>query len=222
MGRIIILEETTKNPITLIGKRAGICWGKDTDDDTKNYSRGLSCIMSNHGRTLEYPNIEMVLDGYSARVMREWYTHIGCLPTRLQASTRYIDYTNFEFVTPRSVSSNDEASDIYNATMSIISSSIGKLSDLGIPKEDVAMLLPMGMTTKVVDKRNLRNIVDMSRNRMCSRAFWEFRDIMNDICEALSNYSHEWKTLVEMLMMPKCKYLGYCPEDKSCGRMPKK
>lgn len=218
MGRIIILEETTKNPITLIGKRAGICWGKDTDDDAKNYSRGMSCIMSNHGRTLEYPNIEMVLDGYSARVIREWYTHIGCLPTRLQASTRYIDYTNFEYVTPHSISSNDEASDIYNATMSIISSSIGKLIELGIPKEDVSMSLPMSMTTKVVDKRNLRNIIDMSRNRMCNRAFWEFRELMNDFNKAISEYSDEWKIVVDMLMMPKCEYLGYCPEKDSCGR----
>ena len=30
METITILEETTKNPITLIGKRAGTCWGSDT------------------------------------------------------------------------------------------------------------------------------------------------------------------------------------------------
>ena len=27
MGQVIILEETTKYPITLMGRRAGICWG---------------------------------------------------------------------------------------------------------------------------------------------------------------------------------------------------
>ena len=91
MGNVIILEETTKKPITLIGKRAGICWRADIFDDIKNYKRGMDCIMSNHGRTLEYVNVEMILDGYSARVIREWYTHLGGSPTRLQASTRYID-----------------------------------------------------------------------------------------------------------------------------------
>ena len=30
MGKVTILEETTKNPITLIGKRAGVCWNGDT------------------------------------------------------------------------------------------------------------------------------------------------------------------------------------------------
>lgn len=35
MGTVTILEETTKNPITLIGKRAGVCWGADISDDEK-------------------------------------------------------------------------------------------------------------------------------------------------------------------------------------------
>ena len=88
MGTVTILDTTTRNPITLIGERAGVCWGADISDAEKNFKRGLDCIESGHGRTLEFVNVEMVLDGYSARVMREWYTHIGGAPTRLQASTR--------------------------------------------------------------------------------------------------------------------------------------
>ena len=57
MGKVIILNETTKNPITLIGERAGVCWGADTSDKEKNYKRGLNCLLSGHGRTLEYVNV---------------------------------------------------------------------------------------------------------------------------------------------------------------------
>ena len=96
MGEIIILPETTKDPISLIGRRAGVCWGGDITDPKKNYKRGLDCIQSGHGRTWEFVDVHMVLDGYSARVIREWYTHIGGSPTRLQASTRYIDYGKFD------------------------------------------------------------------------------------------------------------------------------
>ena len=39
MGKITILPETTKNPITLIGERAGICFGADITDDLKNLKR---------------------------------------------------------------------------------------------------------------------------------------------------------------------------------------
>lgn len=35
MGIITILPETTINPITLIGKRAGVCYGADILDDEK-------------------------------------------------------------------------------------------------------------------------------------------------------------------------------------------
>lgn len=88
MGKVIIQSEyTTRNPITMIGKEAGICWGADITDDNKNYKRGLECLENEHGRTFEFPDVYTVLDGYSARVIREWYTHIGGAPTRLQAST---------------------------------------------------------------------------------------------------------------------------------------
>ena len=113
MGKITVLDETTKNPITLIGQRAGVCWGADTSDPSKNYKRGLDCLESNHGRTLEYPNIEIVIEGYSAKCMREWYTHIGCLPTRLQASTRYINYENFKYVVPHTIEKNEQAWSLY-------------------------------------------------------------------------------------------------------------
>ena len=84
MGKVIILETTTPDPITLMGTRAGICWGADTGSPVKNYQRGWDCITSGHGRVEEFVQVDMILDGYSARVMREWYTHIGGAPTRLQ------------------------------------------------------------------------------------------------------------------------------------------
>ena len=157
MGNVIILEETTKKPITLIGKRAGICWGADIFDDIKNYKRGMDCIMSNHGRTLEYVNVEMIIDGYSARVIREWYTHLGGSPTRLQASTRYIDYEHgFNYVVPESVRNDEKRYEIYTEAIHQINKALVELEDIGTPREDSALLLPLGMTTKIVDKRNLR------------------------------------------------------------------
>ena len=120
MGNVIVLEETTKNPITLIGKRAGVCWGANVTDDSKNYRRGIDCITSNHGRTLEYVNVEMVIDGYSARVIREWYTHLGGSPTRLQASTRYIDYEHgFNYVVPESIRNDEKRYEIYTEAIQI-------------------------------------------------------------------------------------------------------
>lgn len=221
MGTVQILDTTTRNPISLIGERAGVCWGADITDAAKNYKRGWDCIESGHGRTLEFVNVEMVLDGYSARVIREWYTHIGGAPTRLQASTRYIDYGNFEYVTPPSFENDDDARECYQDCMQMIAQDIKWLVKQGIPREDAAMLLPLGMTTRVVDKRNLRNLIDMSRQRMCNRAFWEFRNLFDDLSGALSRYSDEWEMIADHLFMPKCEALGYCPEKHGCGKYPK-
>ena len=221
MKSITILPETTKNPITLIGHRAGVCWGADVTDDKKNYKRGLDCIKANHGRALEYVNIETIIDGYSARVIREWYTSLGGAPTRLQASTRYIDYSDFDYITPSSLKTDVEKN-IYDNVMYVISKAAQALEKRGVPREDIGLMLPLGMTTRIVDKRNVRNVMDMSRQRLCSRAYWEYRELMKNYLDELSKYSEEWATLIPMIMMPKCDMLGYCPETYSCGRKPKK
>lgn len=221
MGTITILPETTKNPVTLMGQRAGVCWGGDTTDPKKNYKRGMDCIISGHGRVLEYVNVEMVIKDYSARVEREWYTHIGGSPTRLQSSTRYIDYAGkgFDYIIPPSVQKNEEALEKYCALMAHINEECRILEqDYGIPKEDVANGLPLGMTATIVDKRNLRNLVEMSHQRMCNRAYWEFRQLFHDIGNALSAYSDEWEWIVKNLFLPKCDYLGYCTETRPCGK----
>lgn len=218
MGKVTILPETTKNPISLIGFCAGICWGADVTDPKKNYNRGIDCIKNNHGRTIEYPDIYAVIDGYSARVIREWYTHIGGAPTRLQASTRYINCVDFKYVTPDSIENNHEALQRYSAAMHMLSDTLQRLQQLGIPNEDISMLLPLGMETKMVDKRNARNIADMSRQRLCKRANWEFRRLLKRYLKVLANYSPEWNVLVKLLMRPKCVEIGRCPEKKTCGR----
>ena len=222
MGTITILPETTRDPISLIGRRAGVCWGADIEDPQKNYRRGLDCLESNHGRTLEFVNVEMVLDGYSARVIREWYTHIGGAPTRLQASTRYINYEDFPYVSPGKIEKTEQAQAVYRNVMSSIAEGLRQLEEMGIPREDAGMLLPLGMETRVVDKRNLRNLIDMSHQRMCSRAYWEFREMFSDVLRALRGISDEWQLIVDQYMMPKCELLGYCPEKRGCGRKPKK
>ena len=105
--------------------------------------------------------------------------------------------------------------------MNTISENFAKLQDMGIPKEDIANILPLGMESQMVWRTNLRNAVDMSHQRECSRAYWEFRDFMRDFKKALSEYSEEWATLVETQFKPKCEVCGFCTEKFSCGRKPK-
>ena len=220
---VIIQNYTPKNPISMIGYEAGVCWGADVSNQEKNYKRGLDCIKSEHGRTWEFPDVYATIEGYSAKCLREWYTHIGGAPTRLQASTRYIDYSKgdgFKYTTPHTIEKNATLYEEWGLLMANINQSIEYFIANGIPVEDATMALPLAYSSKMVDKRNFRNLVDMSHQRKCTRAYWEYRQLFNDYEKALRNYSEEWNTLCD-LFIPKCEYFGFCKEKKTCGRKPK-
>jgi thymidylate synthase (FAD) len=75
------------------------------------------------------------------------------------------------------------------------------------------------METTVVLRTNLRNLIDMAEQRLCSRAYWEFREMFEDLKQALSNYSEEWAYIVENYFKPKCEWMGgICTEAHGCGR----
>ena len=213
----IIEKRTEKDPLSHIGENAGVCWGTDISDVKKNIKRGKSCLKNGHMRCAEYPTIEMIIDGYSARAIRELYTHIVGT-TRLQASTRYVNYKDFNYYNPFNKESSKK---LYNEFMSIVSSTYKELEDEDETKEDVANILPLGMETKIVWKINLRGLIHFMNMRLCSRAYKEIRELSNEIKEKLSAYSDEWKWICDNYFVPNCKIIGYCNEEKCCGLMPK-
>lgn len=103
-----------KDPLNCIGFNMATCYGTKTDDIARNVKRAKTHLES-HGRLQELPDIYMIIEGYSAKCLRELYTHIAGGPTRMQASTRYIDYSkesNFKIIKPKTVERNDEANTI--------------------------------------------------------------------------------------------------------------
>ena len=215
---------TTKNPLQMTGEMAGVCWGANIKDNEKNIARAIDCIISGHERTEEFPDVYLVIDGYSAKCIRELYTHIGGAPTRLQASTRYIDYEKkgVEVVTPHSVANQELAKEAWDETIEAIRTGMSKLKALGIPNEDLTNLLPLAYKTKMVWKVNLRTLVHFMNTRLCSRAYWEIRALSSEIKKALENYSEEWAIISNNLFKPKCEVTGFCTETKCCGRAPQK
>ena len=107
---------------------------------------------------------------------------------------------------------------------------IEKLYDHGVEEPEKIRALTMktmkkidkAMESKFVVKCNLRMLIEMSHQRMCNRAFWEYRQLMRDLCQALKARDEEWEYIINTYMKPKCDILGYCPEKFSCGRRPKK
>ena len=212
---MIKVLDYTKTPLTLMGTCASECWGSKPSPQI-----GIDCIESGHHRVLEYPEVTVLIDNYSARVIREIYTHIVGT-TRLQSSTRYIKYGEFDYIVPESIYNNQSASTIYHSIMGNIQNAYKQLEDLKIPKEDIANILPLGMESKMVLKINARAILHMAEVRLCNRAYWEFRMFMKEFINVVKNLDSEWEKIISYAKI-KCEIKGYCEEQHSCGLYPKK
>lgn len=221
--KLTLVGDTTEHPLQKIGSVAGVCWGANTDDTQKNVNRAISCIESDHGRVLEWVNVEILIEGMSARCMREVGRH--CVGTSyLQSSTRYVDESNFKYYTPPSCQ-KDGVREVYEKGMKQVAEFYGELIELGVPREDAANALPLGMDSKVVWKINLRSLVNFMNKRLCSRALLEIRQFANELRSMLMGRNVEWMWICENLFVPSCerykflnKKMCFCIEKKGCGR----
>lgn len=220
MATVKILS-VDNNPITKIGSMAGICYG--TTNEKRYYNIGLRCLRENHGRVQEFTDITLEISDISAKLGRELYTHIVGT-SRLQESTRYIDYSKgFGYIIPHTVKNNKEALTTWDSTMEKIYKSMSELKELGIPLEDYTNLLPLAYSTKIVIKISLRALIHMFHVRACTCAYWEFRELMNNIKKALSQIDDEWGIIANEFFVPKCIAMGYCEEKmRHCGIRPLK
>ena len=216
---MIKVLSATPNPIQFMGKVAGVCYNSDIENGEKNYKRGLKNIKDNHGRVMEYVDIVVEVDGYSARTIRQIYTHVAGT-SRLSASTRYIDYSgdNFIYYTPKPILENKDALHIYDKCMDNILENYNTLLNMGIDKEDVANILPLGLNQKMVLKINFRALLHLAEMRLCERAYEEVRDFVKELINVTSDIDEEWAELMKF-MLPKCKT---CTDKENCPRLKNK
>lgn len=210
----------TQNPLTTIGANASYCYNTKLKDE--NHARRIAekVINAGHGRNLEFADLTLHISGVSARMMRELGRHI-IGTSYVQASTRYINYNNFEYFTPLNMSVQQY--EIYKHTMDVIQENYKKLKDLKTPNDITGYLLPLAMETEVVFKLNARALDHLASMRICTRALAEFRDFMKELKKAIiSLQDEEWTWLANNLMKPKCLKQGFCDEEYSCGLIPKK
>ena len=219
--RKITVKRFTKFPITFFGEVAGECYGADTSDMQKNYERGLDCLNKNHGRVTEFGDVVVKIEGFSARVIRELYTHI-IGTSRLQASTRYINYEDAYYFIPNSMYDSNYSLTIYESVMNDLYKGYAKLIAQKVPKQDAANVLPLGMTSTVMLKINARALIHLAHTRLCQRAYHEMRDLTMAILDAVSATDNEWKVFIDTYCVVKCDDLGYCPENvQDCLSVPK-
>ena len=73
--------------------------------------------------------------------------------------------------------------------------------------------LPQGAEVEMEMEANAQALINMARQRLCSQASPETREVMEAMKEEVSKSDK----FVAEVMVKECVYRGYCPEMWSCG-----
>jgi len=88
-----------------------------------------------------------------------------------------------------------------------------RLINTGIKPEDARYVLPNAIGSYIGMTVNLRELIHMAEERLCTKAQWEIRYVFNQIKYQLS---YDYPEISEVLQ-PKCYRLKYCPMNaKKC------
>lgn len=177
-------------------------------------------LSSGHTSTIEHIQFTFLISGVSRALSHQLVRHrIGL--SFSQQSQRYCKFDKgFEFVTPFTIAKNAECAEKYLEVMNYLNNAYQMFIESGIPAEDARMVLPNACCTNLTVSINLRALIHLCQERMCTNAQYEIRTMVKQMAKLITDKIPELKPY----LVPKCKALGYCNESASrtCGRMPLK
>jgi thymidylate synthase (FAD) len=139
-------------------------------------------MRSGHLSTTEHLNFTFAVEGVSRSLLAQLTRHRH-LSFSVQ-SQRYLKLeTNskskgFEYVTPESISKNDQTLDIYHTAMERIQEIYDDLRKYNVPAEDARYILPNAATCNLVLTGNLRSLLDFySKRGEGTHAQWEIKEL---------------------------------------------
>lgn len=133
-----------------------------------------------------------------------------------QQSQRYVRTKDNSVYCPSRITGSTDAEYVYYKAIDEAINAYDKLIALGIPKEDARYVLPEGILSNILVTMNGRELKHFFGLRCCSRAQEEIRELANLMLAEARRYAPH----VFDFDGPQCSQIGYCPEHKSCGKMP--
>lgn len=184
----VTLIQATPNPIETIAQIASICY----DSDPKNPLGLVKHLYRNgHHSVFEHIYFTFKIEGISRACSHQLVRHRHCSFT--QRSQRYCSEDGFGFVTPPTVDEGRFAND-----MEDIKDWYEEYQKSGVPNEDARYVLPNACETSLYLSCNLRELIHMSNERLCRRAQWEIRELVQQMVYCVN--ADLW-----FMLVPKCK-----------------
>jgi len=178
--------------------------------DSETAKRKIKTVTGyGHASVIEHASFTFSLEDVSRAMTHQLVRHR--IASYTQQSQRYVTYDTLEkYVTPPSITDNDEAKKTFDDTLEKISETYQKLLKIGIPKEDARFILPNAAKTNIIVTMNARELRHFFNLRCCARAQWEIIEIA---VEMLKQAKKAAPALFENCG-PTCVELGYCTEGK--------
>ncbi len=184
----VTLIQATPNPIETISKIASICY----DSDPKNPLGLVKHLYRNgHHSVFEHIYFTFKIEGISRACSHQLVRHRHCSFT--QRSQRYCSEDGFEFVTPPTVNEV-----FFNLDMKVLEQWYEGYQENGTPNEDARYILPNACATELYLSCNLRELIHIANERLCSKAQWEIRDLVKQMIALINPELH-------FMLVPKCK-----------------
>lgn len=190
-------------------------YDKDVDEE-KMLNLIKRVVGSGHYSTVEHIQVSFAISNISRACTHQLVRHRHM--SFSQKSQRYVqEKGQFDYLIPKTIENNENLKEKFVEFMGEISKKYLEFVEAGIPAEDARAVLPNACSTSMVVSTNLRELIHVANLRLCTRAQLEIRMLVQEMCKALI----EQEPWLKEFLVPKCERLGFCDEDKCCGRKPK-
>ena len=198
----VSLIQATPNPVDTIAQIASICY----DSDPKNPMALVKQLYKNgHHSVFEHIYFTFKIEDISRACSHQLVRHRHCSFT--QRSQRYCDEKNVTMVVPESIYDTDNI-DLYLYSNEKAAEYYNILKQSEVPKEDARYVLPNACVTSLYLSCNLRELIHICNERLCSRAQWEIRDVVREMASLVDED-------LKFMLVPKCKS-GYLICNSPC------
>lgn len=239
----VTLLSHTPDPEKLVAAAARLCYSKSgisdlmdklTDEKAAGFVEMLAEI--GHESPVEHVTFTFGIEGVSRALLAQITRHrIASFSVQSQ---RYVNKSDFEYITPPEIEAIPEAAALYEEAMTVTGQYYDKLVALLTEKhtarliaegknekeakkaaskqanEDARFVLPSGCDTKMVITMNARSLYNFFRLRCCNRAQWEIRDVARQMYQLV----YEVAPHLFARSGPAC-LCGGCDQGKmTCGK----
>ena len=200
----VTLTQATPNPVETIAQIASICY----DSDPKNPLGLVKHLYRNgHHSVFEHIYFTFKIEGISRACSHQIVRHRHCSFT--QRSQRYCSEDGFGAVRPKSIEEID-TKEGYADFLYEVEENYRELQALGVPNEDARYILPNACETSLYLSCNLRELIHISNERLCTKAQWEIRDVVKAMVELV-------EPELRFMLVPKCQS-GRIICNSPCGK----